>query len=65
MPDGRGGMPDVRGGMPDGLGGMSDSPQISLARSFDTIIIRNLPLDLDWQGRIRMFPWVFLLGNSW
>merc|ERR1719483_1777645 len=49
MADGRGGMPDVRGGMLDGRGGMSDSPQMSSARSFDTIIIRNLPLDCNWQ----------------
>ena len=49
MPDGRGGMPDGRGGMPDGRGGMSDSPQMSAARPFDTIIIRNLPLDCNWQ----------------
>jgi len=49
MPDVHGGMPDVRGGMPDGRGGMSDSPQMSSARSFDTIIIRNLPLDCNWQ----------------
>jgi len=63
MPDGRGGMPDMRGGMPDvhggmpdgrggmadGRGGMSDSPQMSSARPFDTIIIRNLPLDCNWQ----------------
>ena len=65
MPDGRGGMPDVRGGVPDGRGSMSVSPQMSSARSFDTIIISNLPLDCDWQVRIMMFPWVFLLGNSW
>merc|ERR1719278_2249335 len=37
------------GGMPDGRGGMSDSPQMSSARPFDTIIIRNLPLDCNWQ----------------
>ena len=49
MPDGRGGMPDMHGGMPDGRGGMSDSPQMSSARPFDTIIIRNLPLDCNWQ----------------
>merc|ERR1719189_3541393 len=49
MPDGRGGMPDVRGGVPDGRGSMSVSPQMSSARSFDTIIISNLPLDCDWQ----------------
>jgi hypothetical protein len=48
MPDGRGVMPDVRGGMPDGRGGM-DSPQMNAARPFDTIIIRNLPLDCNWQ----------------
>ena len=65
MPDGRGGMPDVRGGVPDGRGSMSVSPQMSSAQSFDTIIISNLPLDCDWQVRIIMFPWVFLLGNSW
>ena len=65
MPDVRGGMPDVRGGMPDGRGGMPDPPQIGSARSFDTIIISNLPLDCDWQVRIMMFPWVFLPGNSW
>merc|ERR1719362_1030000 len=56
MPDGRGGMPDGRGGMPDGRGGMPDvrgsmsvSPQMTSARSLDTIIISNLPLDCDWQ----------------
>merc|ERR1712088_315498 len=49
MADGRGGMPDMHGGMPDGRGGMSDSPQMSSARPFDTIIIRNLPLDCNWQ----------------
>merc|ERR1712051_909145 len=49
MPDGRGGMPDGRGGMPDMHGGMPDSPQMSSARPFDTIIIRNLPLDCNWQ----------------
>ena len=65
MPDGRGGMPDVHGGVPDGRGSMSVSPQMSSAQSFDTIIISNLPLDCDWQVRIMMFPWVFLLGNSW
>ena len=65
MPDGRGGMPDVRGGVPEGRGSMSVSPQMSSARSLDTIIISNLPLDCDWQVRIMMFPWVFLLGNSW
>ena len=46
---GRGGMPDMHGGMSDGRGGMSDSPQMSSARPFDTIIIRNLPLDCNWQ----------------
>jgi len=30
-------------------GGMSDSTQMSSARPFDTIIIRNLPLDCNWQ----------------
>merc|ERR1719330_2118805 len=51
MPDVRGGMPDVRGGMPDGRGGISDMliAQMSSARSFDTIIIRNLPLDLNGE----------------
>ena len=49
MPDGRGNMPDMHGGMSDGRGGMSDSPQMSSARPFDTIIIRNLPLDCNWQ----------------
>merc|ERR1719350_265874 len=49
--DGRGGMPDGRGGMPDGRGGISDMliAQMSSARSFDTIIIRNLPLDLNGE----------------
>merc|ERR1712156_1309884 len=32
-----------------GRGGMSDSPQMSSSRPFDTIIIRNLPLDCNWQ----------------
>merc|ERR1719418_230554 len=51
MPDVRGGMPDVRGGMPDGRGGISDMliAQMSSARSFDTILIRNLPLDLNGE----------------
>merc|ERR1719362_1133821 len=62
MPDvrGHGGIPDPPQissgrsfdwghGMPDGRGGMSVSPQMSSARSLDTIIISNLPLDCDWQ----------------
>ena len=34
-----------------GRGGMSDSPQMSSTsyKPFDTIIIRNLPLDCNWQ----------------
>ena len=32
-----------------GRGAMSDSPQMSTSRPFDTIIIRNLPLDCNWQ----------------
>merc|ERR1719362_1961762 len=49
MPERHGGMPDVRGGVPDVRGSMSVSPQMSSARSLDTIIISNLPLDCDWQ----------------
>jgi len=32
-----------------GRGGMSDSTQMSSSRPFDTIIIRNLPMDCNWQ----------------
>jgi hypothetical protein len=67
MPDGRGGMPDMHGGMPDGRGGMSDSPQMSSARPFDTIIIRNLPLDCNWQvlreGKF-LFDLIFFRFNN-
>jgi len=32
-----------------GRGGMSDSTQMSSSRPFDTIIVRNLPMDCNWQ----------------
>merc|ERR1711935_571896 len=46
---GRGNMSDGRGNMSDGHGNMAESTQMNSSRPFDTIIIRNLPLDCNWQ----------------